>query len=518
MNRKKYFIFLVMLLMIVGYAGIATVLFINGDAVISVNEEDFQVYFSNAVINGEKDLSVIRDDKNIVFNHTFKSKGETYSLQYSITNGSTQYDAKVHIECTGGNNYVVAKNNWENDTVIDASATKTGTLVLELKKVYAGDELNENFSCNITASALERTTPVIIEELDNTLTGTVKKDTGTSVEPVTSGNLVFFSENKKLSSISSEGEFRVSGLEDGKHEVYYLGNLDPRKMSKEEIVSQAIAHGDFRTDVVSKDLKLICNPGKCTGKEKFLFSEFEVIESVEHSFANDSWETIGQLVHSGNYPYKVGDTKTVDMGIFGYNNLRIVNTSECTNGETSETACGFVVEFENAITSNNFSSGKIALVNNYDESSIRSFINNDIYNALPSDLQSIIATTKIAYRGSKLTGPEFVNDKLYLLSGYEVLNNFSIINILGSSKFEESTRQLDYYSNCSYANNFITRLFTNDKSATCNVTKRTGDGIPTSWWLRSRGTIKEYSINSSNNIVEANLSDERGVSPAFRII
>ena len=37
--------------------------------------------------------------------------------------------------------------------------------------------------------------------------------------------------------------------------------------------------------------------------------------------------------------YTVGDTKTVDLGDLGTHTVRLANTSECTNGETSETAC-----------------------------------------------------------------------------------------------------------------------------------------------------------------------------------
>ena len=68
------------------------------------------------------------------------------------------------------------------------------------------------------------------------------------------------------------------------------------------------------------------------------------------SFTDDSWDTIASAVKSGTYPYQVGDTKTVDMGSLGTHTVRVANTSSCTNGETSETACGFVVEFADIIS------------------------------------------------------------------------------------------------------------------------------------------------------------------------
>ena len=69
------------------------------------------------------------------------------------------------------------------------------------------------------------------------------------------------------------------------------------------------------------------------------------------SFTSDSWKTIQKAVQTGNTNnYNVGDTKEVDLGFFGKHMVRISNMSECTNGETSETACGFVVEFADIIT------------------------------------------------------------------------------------------------------------------------------------------------------------------------
>ena len=73
------------------------------------------------------------------------------------------------------------------------------------------------------------------------------------------------------------------------------------------------------------------------------------------SFESDSWSTIAANVKSGNTSkYNVGDTKEVDLGDLGTHTVRISNMSECTNGETSETACGFVVEFADIITYHQF--------------------------------------------------------------------------------------------------------------------------------------------------------------------
>ena len=57
---KKRTIILVLLLLIVGFAAVSTTLLINGSTIIQANKEDFNVYYSNAFINGIQDKSIIK--------------------------------------------------------------------------------------------------------------------------------------------------------------------------------------------------------------------------------------------------------------------------------------------------------------------------------------------------------------------------------------------------------------------------------------------------------------------------
>ena len=100
--------------------------------------------------------------------------------------------------------------------------------------------------------------------------------------------------------------------------------------------------------------------------------------------------------------YNVGDTKEVDLGDLGTHTVRISNMSECTNGETSETACGFVVEFADVITKQPFNSTDTN-VGGWRDSELRTYINGTIYNALPSDLQNVISTTKVISGHGKIS-------------------------------------------------------------------------------------------------------------------
>ena len=222
-------------------------------------------------------------------------------------------------------------------------------------------------------------------------------------------------------------------------------------------------------------------------------------------FQKDSWSTIAANVKSGNTSkYNVGDTKEVDLGELGTHTVRIANMSAC-KSETSETACGFVVEFADVIKKQKFNS-TATNIGGWKDSELRTYINETIYNALPSELQNVITSTKVISGHGRTTGETNfeTQDKLYLLSGHEVYED-------GASKKDTSynnTKQLDYYKNqgvttSSYAG-----------------AKKQYNGSNSYWWLRSADS------GSTNNFLDVtgtgdwNYTDARsscGVSPAFRI-
>ena len=131
-----------------------------------------------------------------------------------------------------------------------------------------------------------------------------------------------------------------------------------------------------------------------TCKLEFTATERDEIGKTKTPFEKDSWETIAANVKSGNTDkYNVVDTKEVDLGTLGTHTVRVANKSECTT-ETSETACGFVVEFADIITKQPFNSTNTNK-GGWKDSELRKYVNGTIYNALPSDLQNVIATTKV---------------------------------------------------------------------------------------------------------------------------
>lgn len=230
------------------------------------------------------------------------------------------------------------------------------------------------------------------------------------------------------------------------------------------------------------------------------------VETV--SFAEDSWDTIVSAVQAGSTEnYHVGDTKEVDMGTFGTHTIRVANTStpaECSTAGFSQTACGFVLEFADIITTRKMNSTNTN-VGGWPATSMRTYVNNDIYNALPSELKNgIIDTTVVSGHGSSDSANFTSTDKLYLLSTKEVWGS----NPGGYDTATAETRQLDYYK----AQGVTTSNYG-------GAIKRY-NGSNSYWWLRAATSNTSYAFY---NVITTGDWDNNyayntyGVAPAFRI-
>ena len=230
-----------------------------------------------------------------------------------------------------------------------------------------------------------------------------------------------------------------------------------------------------------------------------------------NSFSSDSWMTIAKAVKSGNISkYNVGNTKTVNLGTYGTHILRIANMStpsECSTTGFSQTACGFVLEFADIITTHKMNDTQTN-VGGWPATSMRTFVNNDIYNSLPSELKNaIIDTTVVSSHGSGDTSNFTSTDKLYLLAPKEIYTDFS--DSYDTAK--DLTRILDYYKNVGVTNNNYSGAI--KKKGTDNYF----------WWLRAAYYTRDYStfynihhVGAWNSSILASNSNG-GVSPAFRL-
>ena len=244
------------------------------------------------------------------------------------------------------------------------------------------------------------------------------------------------------------------------------------------------------------------------------------------SFAEDSWETIAENVKAGNLTnYKVGDKKTIKLNgeqdIAGEYTVRIANLStpsECNDAGFSQTACGFVVEFEDIIIKRAMNS-TATNVGGWKASAMRIYLNEEndytagnIYRSLPEDLQKVIIETRvISSHGSTIGETNFTTtDKLYLLSTKEVWGKEGTLNVISDDTAESETRQLDYYEQIGVTTNDNTGAIKNyNQKAIC-------------WWLRSahfsHNTFFFAVPNSSNFwIIDSATNETYGVAPAFRI-
>ncbi len=238
------------------------------------------------------------------------------------------------------------------------------------------------------------------------------------------------------------------------------------------------------------------------------------------SFSTDSWTTIVAAVKRGKTEnYNVGDTKTVDMGTLGTHTLRIANKStpsKCSTTGFSQTACGFVLEFVDIITTHVMNpyvtTAGNGNIGGWPASEMRAYVNSDIYNALPSEIKNgITNTTVVSGHGSNDSANFTSTDKLYLLSTHEVWEDDDGNTSKGIDYYDtayNNTRQLDYYSS------------QNVTTSNYSGAIKQNNGSNSYWWLRS-------AFSSGGNVFYAVYTDgrwrtddwyvSRGVSPAFRI-
>ena len=214
---------------------------------------------------------------------------------------------------------------------------------------------------------------------------------------------------------------------------------------------------------------------------------------------------------------------------------------ECNKEGFSQSACGFVLEFEGVIAayhmnptvineetnceqaSNlggwpaslmyNFLNGEDDTIysayaaNNLEISSVRS-----IYMSLPEDLKNVIIDTYVVSGHGELDNKNLIStDKLYLLNGKEVYGTLlSEEKYLQKDTANDFTRQLDYY--------FETILTPSEDKFDAKYYNNTGENY--GWWLRSASSSDSFFSSSSIGGLRDAWADSfayQGVSPAFRI-
>ena len=306
-------------------------------------------------------------------------------------------------------------------------------------------------------------------------------------------------------------KLNASGTVEGTCESIPQAPISDMTIAKRVSIEAGITH-KYTFTILFKET----NADQNTNQGKKFNGVLGIEEYKAPDFAADSWSTIIAKVKAGNgSEYAVGSTKEVDLGTtYGTHTLRVANTStpsECSGTGFSQTACGFVLEFADIITNNKMNDTNTN-AGGWPSTSMRTFVNNDIYNALSDEIKNaIIDTTVVSGFGPDDTANFTSTDKLYLLAPGEVYSDWKTITINGEPLYDTAknlTRTLDYYKNLG-----VTTI----NSSGAGKKNGTYDSY---WWLRTATAITgSYFYDVSNNgdwsNYDANYTG--GAAPAFRL-
>ncbi len=379
---------------------------------------------------------------------------------------------------------ITGNDTAKNNKVVTGNLelTYTDTNEISLDNVIPGDSFTKKVSVKNTGT-LDVKYNLVWQSLTNT---------------ITNNELVIEATCKRLNS---------SGTVEGTCESISQTPVSSNTIKKKISIEPNITH-EYTVKVTFIDTGEPQN----YNKNKSFNGKLGIEEYVPTQFEKDSWTAIVANVKANKISqYNVGDTKEVDMGTYGTHTLRIANTStpsECSTSGFSQTACGFVLEFADIIAEHKMNDTNTN-VGGWPASSMYTFVNNDIYNAIPSEIKNaIIDTTVVSGHGKTSGETNFTStDKLYLLSTAEVWAQGSS-NTVSTDTARDVTRQLDYYKNLS--------VTTSNKSG---AIKKNGTSA-SYWWLRAATSSSTYNFLSVyNNGGWANdpASISRGVAPAFRL-
>ena len=487
---KKYIVIAVCIL--IGGVLTATLAFIGPDIITNGNINP------NNVVTGNLKLKITDTSVNISNMAPIRSSNyetEAFKKEFTISNAESTLNGCMKLYL----NFNSISSQLKSEYLVYKVVSSTGNVsegsfkdIADNKLlIYDSDFIETNKSITYTLYIWLR----YVEDPTINLASLL----GTSVNAYVSVN---GTDTKESTSCTFDSSKKIS---------YVVTFMD--KSGKNVVESRKVSSGSTLGNV--PDNVVYVNKKDGTGTEYTSTSTITddlMLYYLKLDFASDSWATIATNVRNdkgGNYT--IGDTKEIDMGTYGTHTLRIANTStpsECSTSGFSQTACGFVLEFADIITTHKMNDTRTN-VGGWPATSMRTFVNNDIYNALPSELRNaIIDTTVVSGHGSTSGETNFTStDKLYLLSTAEVWAQGSS-NTMNDDTARDLTRQLDYYKN----------LGTSTSNYSGAIKKNgTSDSY---WWLRaarSGSTSNFLCVYSNGALTNTGANYTRGVAPAFRL-
>lgn len=371
-----------------------------------------------------------------------------------------------------------------NDSVKDQVVT-TGTLSL---RYVDGAEINMQ---NITPGATVTKTVYVANT--GTLNATYNLVWQELVNEITNDEMLIEGICTRLDGISES----VSGT---------CNNISSTPISS-NVIKSAVS---IEPNIIHKyDLTITfkeANASQNYNQSKKFSGVIGVKESTTLDFSSDSWNTIISNVKAGKgSSYEVGATKEVTLSTLGTHTIRVANNtspSECSTSGFSQTACGFVLEFADIITTHSMDSSSVG---GWNETALYTYLNNTIYNELPNNLKNSIINTTVVSSPSIISEEHIVStDKMYLLAPSEIYSDWNDEYDISKNL----TRQLDYYKQKGTS--------TSSNSSALKSLRSTNTG----WWTRSADHVDAelfFEVFSAGNCASSSVSSSSGVSPAFRI-
>lgn len=163
---KKKNVVVLVLLLVIGFAAVASVLIINGNVSVSFDSTEFTsgIVFSKAE-STDGTATIGADEQSITFDtKTLSMVDETAVLNFEVNNKSNQYDANVVVTCelkdsfSSYNDYLDITHDLTSPFTLTAGNKQAGTLTIKLKKAYTDGEVAPELTCTLAASPASKDT------------------------------------------------------------------------------------------------------------------------------------------------------------------------------------------------------------------------------------------------------------------------------------------------------------------------------------------------------------------------
>ncbi len=223
----------------------------------------------------------------------------------------------------------------------------------------------------------------------------------------------------------------------------------------------------------------------------------------EQKFHSDSWETVIENAYNNNLDdYNIGDYKEITLKTYGTVFVRIANKSterECKIVNYSQTACGFVLEFDEVLYTKSY----------LDSREQQYFITKEFYDNMPDLVKNSIIETRVGEWDDTSKAIVFKQQKMYEPSVTELLGHGD--RRYAIDRIANRTSQLDYYEQKG-----VNSLYS-EGAAKYNRSKTTTSDWAYYQWLYRQTQETGYTVRRTGGWHTCSSTDCTGFAPLFRL-